>query len=182
MRVILEIKKNTVGKTRSSHHAEGVTSVCDRIEWPWTLRQWAQFKNIHVRRQFSRADSPANGRSTYSTMYITAGHAEEVLYKGSTRVSRTTTTWALRMQMERTASKYVGYLNVHWISRRGCRQGVALDQRLGREPVTDISESCYEMTGFGRALCSCLINEIQAWDLELGMSGSVAYELYYEGY
>jgi hypothetical protein len=59
---------------------------------------------------------------------------------------------------------------------------VALDQRLGREPVTDINESCYEITGLGRALWSCLINGIQARDLEAGMSGSVAYELYYQGY
>jgi len=102
---------------------------------------------------------------------------------GSTSVSRTMTTWrALRMQMERTASTYERYLKVHWTSRRGCRQGVALDQRLGREPVTDINESCYETTGLGRALWSCLIKGMQTWDLELGMSGSVAYELYYQGY
>ena len=54
---------------------------------------------------------------------------------------------------------------------------MALDRRLGREPVTEINESCYEMTDLGRALWSCLINGIQARDQESGMSGIVAYGL-----
>lgn len=172
-RVILEIKKHGRKDTK-------FTPRRGRHIPMWSNSMTLNFKTVSTILKCSCKGTVFEGRNTASgpTAYNTL--LRDTLRKYE--LSLTTTTWrGLRIQMEKTASKYEGYLNVQWISRRGCRQGVVLDQRLGREPVTDNNESCYEMTGLGRALWNCLINGIQARDVEAGMSGSVAYELYYQG-
>jgi hypothetical protein len=71
------------------------------------------FKKVGTILKYSCRETVFKGREhcqrAHYVQYVTAGHAEEI-----TSVPRTTTTWqTLRMQMERTASEYEGYLNVH---------------------------------------------------------------------
>jgi hypothetical protein len=71
-----------VGKTRSSHHTEGVTSLCDLISNGLALN----FKTVSTILKYSFKETVfkviEHCQRPHYVQYMTAGHAEEVAYRG----------------------------------------------------------------------------------------------------